>query len=95
MLGLALAHHNAGSYTEAGEWADKAVRAFPPAFNVGMAQAILCYVGAGRLEDARKLMEECLRLSPGTRRSTVAAPHFSPKLRAELLEAMTKAGLPE
>jgi hypothetical protein len=95
MLGLALAHHNAGRHTEAGEWADKAVRAFPPAFNVGMAQAILCYVGAGRLEDARKLMVECLRLSPGTRRSTVAAPHFSPKLRAELLEAMIKAGLPE
>ncbi|QHO73630.1 CadC-family transcriptional regulator [Bradyrhizobium sp. CCBAU 051011] len=95
MLGLALAHHNAGRHTEAGEWADKAVRAFPPAFNVGMAQAILCYVGAGRLEDAQKLMVELLRLSPGARRSTVTAPHFSPKLRAELFEAMIKAGLPE
>ncbi|MCA1533488.1 winged helix-turn-helix domain-containing protein [Bradyrhizobium sp. NBAIM03] len=95
MLGLALAHHNAGRHAEAGEWADKAVRAFPPAFNVGMAQAILCYVGAGRLDDAQRLMAEILRRSSGSRRSTVAAPHYSPKLRAELLEAMIKAGLPE
>jgi TolB-like protein/class 3 adenylate cyclase len=93
MLGLALAHHNAGRHAEAGEWTDKAVRAFPPAFYVGIAQAVLCYVGAGRLEDAQRVMAEGLRLSPGSRRSTFAAPHFSPALRAELLEAMIKAGL--
>ena len=95
LLGLALAHHNAGRRAEAGNWTDKAIRAFPPAFHVGMFQAILCYVGAGRLEDAQRVMAECLRLHPGSRRSTVTAPHFSPKLRAELLEALVKAGLPE
>jgi TolB-like protein len=95
MLGVALAHHNAGRHADAGEWADKAVRAFPPAFYVGVSQAILCYVGAKRLEDARRLMAEGLRMSPGSRRSTFAAPHFSPELRAELLEAMIAAGLPE
>jgi hypothetical protein len=52
-------------------------------------------VGAGRLEAAKRLMAECLRLYPGSRRSTVTAPHFSPKLRAELLKALIKAGLPE
>jgi TolB-like protein len=95
MLGLALAHHNAGRHTEAGEWTDKAVRAFPPAFYVGVSQAILCYVGAERLGDARKLMAEGLRMSPGARQSTFSAPHYSPKLRAELLEALIEAGLPE
>jgi TolB-like protein len=95
LLGIALAHHNAGRHTEAGEWTDKAVRAFPPAFFVGIAQAILCYVGAGRLDDARKLMAEGCRLAPGSRQSTFAAPHFSPALRAELFDALVRAGLPE
>ncbi|MGY3132355.1 TolB-like protein [Bradyrhizobium sp. USDA 4501] len=95
MLGLALAHHNAGRHREAGEWIDKAVRALPPAHFVGRVQAILCYVGAGQLEAARKLMAQVLHQFPELRWSTVAAPHFSPKLRAELLEAMIKAGLPE
>ena len=56
MLGLALAHHNAGRHAEAAKWTDKAIRAFPPSFLVGMAQSILCYVGAGRLEDAQRLI---------------------------------------
>ena len=64
MLGLAVAHHNAGSHREAAEWTDKSLRAFPPSFFVGTTQAILCYVGAGRLEDARRLMAECLRQIP-------------------------------
>jgi TolB-like protein/class 3 adenylate cyclase/tetratricopeptide (TPR) repeat protein len=95
LLGLALACHNAGRHAEAGSWTDKAIRAFPPAHYVGMIQAILCYVGAGRLDDAQRAMAECLRLCPGSRASTVTAPHFSPKLRAELLKALIKAGMPE
>ena len=97
MMGLAVAHHNAGRHREAAEWADKSLRAFPPAFFVGMTQGILCYVGAGRLEDARRLMAECLRRFPGWRRSTFVAPQWfrSAKLRAELLEAFIAAGLPE
>ena len=97
MMGLAVAHHNAGRHREAAEWVDKSLRAFPPAFFVGMTQGILCYVGAGRMEDAQKLMAECLRLVPGWRRSTVVAPQWfrSAKLRAELVEAFIAAGLPE
>jgi len=45
MLGLAVAHHNAGRHREAAEWTDKSLRAFPPSFFVGTTQAILCYVG--------------------------------------------------
>jgi TolB-like protein/tetratricopeptide (TPR) repeat protein len=97
MMGLAVAHHNAGRHREAAEWVDKSLRAFPPAFFVGMTQGILCYVGAGRMEDARKLMAECLRLVPKWRRSTVVAPQWfrSAKLREELVAAFIAAGLPE
>jgi TolB-like protein len=97
MLGLALAHHNARRHAEAVEWTDKALRAFPPSFLVGIQQAILCYVGAGRLEEARKLMTECLRRRPAWRRSTFITPQWvrSLQLRAEILEAFIAAGLPE
>jgi len=97
MLGLAVAHHNGGRHQEAAEWTDKSLRAFPPLFLVGTSQAILCYVGAGRLEDARRLMGEYLRRAPEWRRSTFVAPLWirSPELRTEFLEAFIAAGLPE
>ena len=54
-------------------------------------------VAAGRMEDDRKLMAECLRLAPTWSRSTAIAPQWfrSTKLRAELVEAFITAGLPE
>ncbi len=96
-MGLALAHHNAGRHAEAAEWADKSLRAFPPFFFVGTAQAIPCYVGAGRLEDAQRLMAESLRHVPQWSCSRYVEPLWirSPKLRAEFLDAFIKAGLPE
>jgi hypothetical protein len=97
MSGIGLAHHNAGRHAEAATWTDKAVRAFPPGFFVGLPVAIVCYVGAGRLADAKKLMAECLRRRPEWRRSTQVAPGWvrSPELRAKFLEASIQAGLPE
>jgi hypothetical protein len=97
MMALALAHHSAGRHSEAAEWADRSLRAFPPAFFFGMTQAVLCYVGAGQLDDARRVIAECLRLNPKWRRSTSVSPPWvrSQKLRAELMEAFATAGLPE
>jgi TolB-like protein len=97
MLGIALAHHNARRHSEAADWADTAVRAFPPFFLVGMGQAILCYVGANRMDDARRLMAECVRQAPTWRRSTAVPPPWvrSPQLRAEFMEAFVRAGLPD
>ena|SRR5450631_4738061 len=94
---LASLTHNAGRHVEAADWADRAVRAFPPFFLVGMGQAILCYVGAGRMDEARRLMTECKRQAPGWRRSTAVPPPWvrSPRLRAEFMEAFVKAGLPD
>jgi Tetratricopeptide repeat len=96
MFGIALAHHNARRHSEAADWADRAVRAFPPFFLVGMGQAILCYVGANRMDDARRLMAECVRQAPTWRRSTAVPPPWvrSPQLRAEFMEAFVTAGLP-
>ena len=97
MSGIGLAHHNAGRHVEAAMWTDKAVRAFPPAFFVGLPVAIVCYVGAGRLDDAKKLMAECLRRRPDWRSSTQVSPGWvrSPELRAKFREACIQAGLPE
>jgi TolB-like protein/class 3 adenylate cyclase/tetratricopeptide (TPR) repeat protein len=97
MNGIGLAHHNAGRHAEAALWTDKAARAFPAAFFVGLPVAILCYVGAERLADAKKLMAECLRLRPQWRRSNHVAPGWvrSPELKAKLLDACIQAGLPD
>jgi TolB-like protein len=97
MLGLALAHHNGRRHAEAVIWANKAIRAFPPSFLVGVRQAILCYVGAGRMVEAKRLMAQTLPLTPGWSRSTYNPPQWirSPKLRAEFFDAFVAAGLPD
>ncbi len=97
LMGLALAHHNAGRHAEAAAWSDRALRAFPPHFFMGATQAILCYVGAGRLEDAQRLVARGVRLVPQWSRSSYVEPLWirSPKLRAEFLQAFIMAGLPE
>jgi TolB-like protein len=96
MSGIGLAHHNAGRHAEAAMWTDKAVRAFPPAFFMGLPVAIVCYVGAGRMGDAKKMMAECLRRRPEWRPTQVAPGWVrSPELRAKFREACIRAGLPE
>ena len=100
MIGMAFGHYNAGRYAEAANWADKAIRAFPPYFIPGLQIAILIYVGAGRIEDAQRVMADCLRMMPHWRRSTVlTTPEWnglrSPQLRVKMREAYITAGLPE
>ena len=97
MLGMAFGHYNAGRYAEAANWADRAIRAFPPWFIPGLRIAIMIYVGAGRLEDAQRVMADCLRMTPHWRRSTTSEWNGlrSPELRMKMREAFLKAGLPE
>ena len=98
MIGMAFGHYNAGRYAEAANWADKAIRAFPPFFVPGLAMAIMVYVGAGRIEDAQRVMAECLRMMPNWRLSTKPIEWNglrSPELRTRMREAFLKAGLPE
>jgi TolB-like protein/class 3 adenylate cyclase/Tfp pilus assembly protein PilF len=98
MLGMAFGHYNAGRYAEAANWADRAIRAFPPWFIPGLQIAIMIYVGAGRIEDAQRVMADCLRMMPHWRRSTLTTEWNglrSPELRTKMREAQQKAGLPE
>ena len=98
MLGMAFGHYNAGRFAEAASWADKAIRAFPPYFIPGLQIAIMCYVGAGRMADARRVMADCLRMMP-TSRPGSTTPEWnglrSPELRVKMREAQIVAGLPE
>jgi hypothetical protein len=57
----------------------------------------MCYVGAGRIEDAQRVMADCLRMLPNLRRSTVEELDGlrSPELRVKMREAHIKAGVPE
>jgi hypothetical protein len=54
-------------------------------------------VGAGRIEDAQRVMADCLRMMPHWHRSII--PEWnglrSPELRMKMREAQLKAGLPE
>jgi len=100
MIGMAFGHYNAGRYAEAANWADKALRAFPPWFIPGLQIAIMIYVGAGRIEDAQRVMADCLRMMPHWRLPTMPTiPEWnglrSPELRMKMREAYLKAGLPE
>jgi hypothetical protein len=96
MIGIAFGHYNAGKFAEAANWADKAIGTFP-FFVPGLQIAIMCYVEAGRMEDAQRVMGDCLRLIPNLRRSTVVEMDGlrSPELRKKMREAQVKAGLPE
>ena len=62
----------------------------------GLQVAIACYVGAGRLEDAQRVVADCLRLSPDWRRDRDAkSGPRSPEVRMKFREAFLRAGLPE
>jgi adenylate cyclase len=94
MSGLAFGHYNARRYKDAAAWAERAIRAFPYFFS-GLRTAIMCYVGAGRLEDAQRVMADCIRLNPAWRLSTLDwnGVH-APDVRRKMVDALIKAGLP-
>jgi len=96
MIGMAFANYNAGRFAEAANWADKAIRTFP-FFIPGLQIAIMCYVGAGRIGDAQRVMSDCLRMLPNLHRSTIKEYNGlrSPELRMRMGEALSKAGWPE
>jgi adenylate cyclase len=96
MIGMAFGHYNASRYEEAAIWADKSIRVFPY-FIAGLTVAIMCYVGAGRLEDAEKIMADIRRLSPNWRDNPEAQYWGirSPEIKEKMREAFLKAGMPE
>jgi hypothetical protein len=97
MIGVAFGHFNACRYSEAAIWADRAIRAFPPYFIPGLQIAIMIYVAAGRIEDAQRVMADCLRKVAHWDGSTMRENNGlrSPELRLKMRQAQLKAGLPE
>ena len=94
LFGIAFGHYNAGRYAEAASWADKSIREFP--FLVGgLVIAIVCYVEAGRMDDAERTMSALLRLAPGSNSRSVRLVAFRfETLRSKFRQALLKAGLP-
>jgi TolB-like protein/class 3 adenylate cyclase len=96
MIGIALGHYNAGRYEEAASWAGKSIRAFPY-FIPGLQTAVLCYVGAGKLEDARSVMAGIRRMFPEFSLSKIATRgrHVSPEISMKYRDAFLEAGCPK
>jgi TolB-like protein/class 3 adenylate cyclase len=96
MIGMAFGNYNAGKFIEAANWADKAIRTFP-FFIPGLQIAIMCYVGAGRIADARRVKADSLRMIPDLGRSAMEELDGlrSPEVRMKMREAHVMAGLPE
>jgi TolB-like protein/class 3 adenylate cyclase len=96
MIGLAFGNYNAGKFTEAANWADKAIRTFP-FFIPGLQIAIMCYVGAGRIAEARRVKADSLRMIPALNSSAMEELDGlrSPEIRMKMREAHIKAALPE
>ena len=97
MIGIAFAHYNASRYAEAAIWADKSIRAFPY-FIGGLQIAVQCYVEAGRIEDAHRVMAEVIRLHPKWSFSGMRGyrgPIRSLEVREKQWASFRKAGLPE
>jgi len=96
MTGIAFAHYNASRYVEAAIWADTSIRA-SPYFIGGLQIAAMCYVEAGRTEDAHRVVAEVLRLHPKWSFSGMRGPGpiRSPEVRERQRASFRKAGLPE
>ena len=94
MTGIAFAHYNASRYAEAAIWADKSIRA-SPYFIGGLQIAAMCYVEAGRTEDAHRVVAEVLRLHPKWSFSGIRGYRGSPEVRERQWASFRKAGLPE
>jgi adenylate cyclase len=93
----AQAHMQAGRYDAAAAWAEKALREQEDYANPRRIAAA-SYALAGRLAEARKHMARLRQLDPTLRISNLGdrlPPHRRPEHRANYVEGLRKAGLPE
>jgi tetratricopeptide (TPR) repeat protein len=94
--GIAFAHFLAGRYDESLVWATKAMR-LQPNFIGPHRTAMGCHVMSGRIEEARRICAEVMRMNPNQRVSSLKDLH--PELKPEHLKRMEDAyriaGMPE
>ena len=94
--GVAIAHAVAERYEEALEWANRSVRLKPdwPFSHVVLAG---CYADLGRVEEARREVDEVRRLNPAFSLAGIelSFAFADPGVRERVVESLRKAGLPE
>ena len=93
----AMAHFFAGRYEEAASRAAHAVSE-QPKFAGGHRFLAASLAMSGRIEEARRAIQELARMAPSVRLSNAAnwiIPYRPPEYAPRLLEALRLAGLPE
>ena len=94
---VALGHFCAGRYDDAVLWGEKSLRDMPN-FGGALRLAAASYALVGRFADANKMMVRLRELSPELRVSLlddVMPPFRRVEDRAQYLEGLRRAGLPE
>ena len=95
--GLAIVNLASGRYEEALEWADRALHEFPEYPHAMRSKAVAC-VQLGRIEEARKEVEQMLELHPGSTigkwRANVIR-YLPSKVLAVYVDSLRRAGMPE
>jgi adenylate cyclase len=93
---MAVAHFVGGRYHEAAKWAEQSLQRKPDA---ALPHRFLAasYAHLGRLDEARRALDEALRLTPGFSLAAVRlmAASADPAFRDPLIDGLRKAGLPE
>jgi tetratricopeptide (TPR) repeat protein len=94
-VGVAMAHLVAGRFDAACAWAEKAFRDVP---HFGLSPAVIaasCAL-AGRMDEARRAMDDLRRLDPALRLSTLGEwlPFRRPQDAARFADGLRQAGLP-
>ena len=95
MSGMATAHFNAARHSEASAWAERAHRDFPQAAGP-LRMAIVTYVWAGRVDDARRAMAILRKVIPDLdlqRFMDIGGPVLNPDVRQKYIDAARIAGL--
>jgi tetratricopeptide (TPR) repeat protein len=85
-----------GNYEEALAWATRAI-AVNPNFDAAYWMLIAANAHLGRLEEARRLLDELKRMAPGVSIARIKAgqPAKDPSRLAAILDGLRLAGLPE
>ena len=93
-FGIANAHFVAGRYEEAAQWARKSVQR-KPQYLRSRSLLIVCLAHFNELEEARKVVEYCLKNNPDLKISDILLRYKKPDIKERFIEGLRKAGFPE
>ena len=96
LTGMGLAHFAKQRYEEAASWLEQS-RKSRLDFQLAHRGLAATYAQLGRLEEARKALQEYLRLAPGETVSRVKSqvPYTEPDFMERYIDGLRKAGMKE